>query len=137
MHRCLQVLDIFHNILEFACVEIWNEHDPYHGHHACYSSNPILAALARTCRSFLEPALDIMWRNQLTLAPLVGTLPADAIQERIECTSPLLEYHYLVSAHRQILLTPMLMRYHALFLILDYYAPSSKIGLGEVRLLRC
>ena len=114
MHRCLELLDIFYNILEFACVEIWDDNDPYQGHHACYSSNPILAALARTCRTFLEPTLDIMWRNQLTLAPLIGTLPADAIHERIECPFSSLQYHYLVSTHRQIQSDPMFICNHPL-----------------------
>ncbi|KAI9061388.1 hypothetical protein FKP32DRAFT_948570 [Trametes sanguinea] len=34
-------------------------------------------ALALTCRAFLEPALDQLWRRQLTLFNLVRTLPSD------------------------------------------------------------
>ncbi|KAI0364002.1 hypothetical protein BV20DRAFT_1061451 [Pilatotrama ljubarskyi] len=35
-------------------------------------------ALALTCRAFLEPALDQLWRRQLTLFNLVKTLPKDS-----------------------------------------------------------
>lgn len=35
-------------------------------------------ALALTCRAFLEPALDQLWRRQLTLFNLARTLPDDS-----------------------------------------------------------
>ena len=35
-------------------------------------------ALALTCRAFLEPALDQLWRRQLNLFNLLKTLPSDA-----------------------------------------------------------
>ena len=41
-----------------------------------YSS---LCQLARTTKSFTEPALDLLWRSQSSLAPLVCCLPDDAI----------------------------------------------------------
>lgn len=34
-----------------------------------------VAALARTCKLFLEPALDVLWRYQITLVPLLRCLP--------------------------------------------------------------
>ncbi|KDQ49973.1 hypothetical protein JAAARDRAFT_74445, partial [Jaapia argillacea MUCL 33604] len=35
------------------------------------------ASLARTCRSFHEPALDILWKRQYSLKPLWKCLPSD------------------------------------------------------------
>lgn len=34
-----------------------------------------LAALARTCRTFKEPALDVLWAELTNLSPLVRCLP--------------------------------------------------------------
>ncbi|KAI0740561.1 hypothetical protein C8Q76DRAFT_608386 [Earliella scabrosa] len=91
MHRCLHTPDIFNLILEFVSLLLWDD-DPYHGHDHYYSSNPVLAALARTCRTFLEPTLDVMWRSQLTVGPLVRTLPSDAIQEEVRIVGPVSIY---------------------------------------------
>lgn len=52
----------------------------------CYSPRPTsrqrasratadLAALARTCRTFKEPALDVLWTELVNLAPLARCLP--------------------------------------------------------------
>ena len=35
-------------------------------------------SFALTCKSFLEPALNLLWRKQLTLFNLIKTLPEDA-----------------------------------------------------------
>ena len=91
MHRCLHTPDIFNLILEFVSLLLWDD-DPYHGHDHYYSSNPVLAALARTCRTFLEPTLDVLWRSQLTVGPLVRTLPSDAIQEEVRIVGPVSIY---------------------------------------------
>jgi hypothetical protein len=39
----------------------------------------MLARLARTTTRFTDPALDLLWHSQTSLAPLVCSLPADAI----------------------------------------------------------
>ncbi|KAJ7622917.1 hypothetical protein DFH06DRAFT_1231283 [Mycena polygramma] len=41
-----------------------------------------LAALARTCRTFQEPALDLLWREQTTLANMLRCLPSYLWQEK-------------------------------------------------------
>jgi hypothetical protein len=38
-------------------------------------SRPTLAALARTCRTFKEPALDLLWENITGFKPLFSCLP--------------------------------------------------------------
>jgi hypothetical protein len=38
-------------------------------------SRATLAALARTCRTFEEPALDTLWRNIDGLKPIVSCMP--------------------------------------------------------------
>ncbi|KAI0692313.1 hypothetical protein C8T65DRAFT_610798 [Cerioporus squamosus] len=78
MHHCLLIPEIYNRILDFVSVTLWGEMVIFVGYNQVYYSNPILAALARTCRAFLEPTLDVLWRNQLTLGPLVLTLPEDA-----------------------------------------------------------
>ncbi|KAJ7226753.1 hypothetical protein GGX14DRAFT_488260, partial [Mycena pura] len=48
---------------------------------------PDLAALARTCKIFKEPALDALWRSQHTLDNILRLLPSNAwshIIRRIE-----------------------------------------------------
>ncbi|KAF8429864.1 hypothetical protein L210DRAFT_800958, partial [Boletus edulis BED1] len=36
---------------------------------------PTLASLARTCRAFKEPALNLLWEEMLNLSPLAQCLP--------------------------------------------------------------
>ncbi|OJA13359.1 hypothetical protein AZE42_04502 [Rhizopogon vesiculosus] len=38
-------------------------------------NNSTIAALARTCRAFKEPALDVLWKNMDRLKPLISCLP--------------------------------------------------------------
>ncbi|KAG8213578.1 hypothetical protein J3R82DRAFT_10245 [Butyriboletus roseoflavus] len=52
----------------------------------CYPPNPIsrqrtsratadLAALARTCRTFKDPALDVLWTELVNLSPFARCIP--------------------------------------------------------------
>ncbi|EGN94131.1 hypothetical protein SERLA73DRAFT_188726 [Serpula lacrymans var. lacrymans S7.3] len=63
MHSCLCITEILEEIFEHAFA-------------AKYGSST-LAVLARTCRVFSEPALDILWRKQTSLIPLLKCLPQD------------------------------------------------------------
>ena len=69
MHHALHIGEILFNVF---------------GH--CYYTNPSqaversrstadLAALARTCRTFKEPALDVLWSELIDLSPLAFCLP--------------------------------------------------------------
>ncbi|KAJ7605660.1 hypothetical protein FB45DRAFT_1141058 [Roridomyces roridus] len=40
-----------------------------------------LCALARTCRAFSEPALDLLWKEQASLVPLLKCLPSGTWQD--------------------------------------------------------
>jgi hypothetical protein len=40
--------------------------------------------LAITCRAFQEPAMDVLWRVQMSLVPLVKCLPTDLWEETLE-----------------------------------------------------
>ncbi|TFK32394.1 hypothetical protein BDQ12DRAFT_502547 [Crucibulum laeve] len=64
MHSCLMTEDILVTILQ------WVHDDSNDGKRT-------LAILARTCKTFKEIALDILWREIPNLAPLVRTLPVD------------------------------------------------------------
>ena len=57
MHHALEIQEILSNI--FGC---------------CYPSD--LPSLARTCRAFKEPALDVLWEELVNLSPLAQCLPA-------------------------------------------------------------
>lgn len=60
MHRCLSVLDILLTVFEDAVI------------------SPIdLARIATTCRTFSEPALDILWRDPGDIAAILGTMAPD------------------------------------------------------------
>jgi F-box-like len=43
-----------------------------------------LKALARTCRTFHEPALDVLWEHQDDFLTLLKTMPSDLWEERQE-----------------------------------------------------
>ncbi|KAI0644865.1 hypothetical protein C8Q79DRAFT_736818 [Trametes meyenii] len=81
MHPCLLSPDIFLHILDFLMVQ--HSPDFYAGYNQPLYKNCAVARLARTCRAFLEPCLDMLWRQQWTLGPLVMTLPRDAYIEEI------------------------------------------------------
>ncbi|KAI0333237.1 hypothetical protein GY45DRAFT_322628 [Cubamyces sp. BRFM 1775] len=91
MHRCLLNTDVFRRILDFVEVELPDSF--YAGYHLRPSKNATLNHLARTCRVFLEPSLNALWKNQLTLGPLVQTLPSDAYEEVVVRTPAITEYH--------------------------------------------
>ena len=82
MHRCLLFPGIYSHILEFANLHFADD-NPMHSYHQFGDTNPTLAALARTCKVFLEPTLNILWRTQYTLAPIIRALPQSAWWEEI------------------------------------------------------
>ncbi|KAF8142030.1 hypothetical protein EV363DRAFT_1150353 [Boletus edulis] len=60
MHHALQLQEILLNIF---------------GHHYPGLDTSDLAALARTCRAFKEPALDVLWEDLNDLSPLLRCVP--------------------------------------------------------------
>ncbi|KAG1757081.1 hypothetical protein EDB19DRAFT_2033285 [Suillus lakei] len=46
------------------------------------SSRATLAALARTCRKFKEPALDILWKDITGFTPLISCLPGGVTKKK-------------------------------------------------------
>ncbi|TFK34789.1 hypothetical protein BDQ12DRAFT_656491 [Crucibulum laeve] len=70
MHRCLSIPEIIHLI----CDEISNKK----------KANSSLLALAYTCRTFLEPALNLVWYELENIVPLVKCLSDDVWEERGE-----------------------------------------------------
>lgn len=71
MHHCLGVLDIVRNVFQLVYDESGN-------------GPKNVAVLAITCRAFKDPALDVLWRTMLTLAPLIMCLPEDAWEIKVE-----------------------------------------------------
>jgi hypothetical protein len=68
MHRCLAIQDILRLIFE--------SFDPHNS-----DDNYSLVALAFTCHTFEEPALDYLWHTQTSLRPLLKCLPQDMWEE--------------------------------------------------------
>ncbi|KAK6988189.1 hypothetical protein R3P38DRAFT_2660923 [Favolaschia claudopus] len=66
MHRCLSVLEI----LELICSHLDGR-----------QRRPALAALARTCQSFSDPALCVLWQKHSSLAPFLKLMPTDLIRQ--------------------------------------------------------
>ncbi|KAJ7162670.1 hypothetical protein C8R43DRAFT_1233315 [Mycena crocata] len=64
MHRALKILEI----MEAVCCEV--------------PGGRALAALASTCKTFQDPALDVLWRTQDSIIPLLGCMPDDLFNER-------------------------------------------------------
>ncbi|KAF8555280.1 hypothetical protein OG21DRAFT_1483954 [Imleria badia] len=63
MHHALQIQEILLNVFGYCRLPTWSR----------TTSN--LPALARTCRAFKEPALDVLWENLLDPSPLARCLP--------------------------------------------------------------
>ena len=82
MHPCLLSIDIFSNILDHVLTLV-QEVDPFGSSNMYAPGNPTLASLARTCKAFMEPTLDALWRSQVTLAPLVQTFPEDVWSQKL------------------------------------------------------
>ena len=80
MHTIFSIPDVFLNILDFVNLQVHNK-DPFHGYHELCYHNPTLAALAVTCKAFMEPTLNVLWKSQRGLGPLVRTLPTDLWEE--------------------------------------------------------
>ena len=81
MHPCLLSLDIFSNILDHALTLV-QDVDPFRSSNMYVPGNPTLASLARTCKAFMEPTLDTLWRSQVNLVPLVQTFPEDVWSQK-------------------------------------------------------
>ncbi|OBZ67193.1 hypothetical protein A0H81_12877 [Grifola frondosa] len=73
MHQALETKDIFILIIESLQINADDENDEKEWGRS-------LAALARTCRTFHEPALDALWCSQPHLVNLVKCIPQKAWQ---------------------------------------------------------
>ena len=73
VHECLRVPELFGLVCE-ALQQDWALS------HQRYSRSPTLAVLARTCRDFEGPALDVLWREVSGLRPLLCTMPSDLFE---------------------------------------------------------
>ncbi|KAI0359303.1 hypothetical protein OH77DRAFT_1447365 [Trametes cingulata] len=81
VHRGLLLPDVFNHVLDYLLV--FPQDAFYAGPQELQDTNPSIACLARTCRDFLEPSLNALWRHQRTLVPLIRTLPSNAYKETI------------------------------------------------------
>ncbi|KAH6904179.1 hypothetical protein BKA70DRAFT_540232 [Coprinopsis sp. MPI-PUGE-AT-0042] len=67
MHNCLQVQDIVHG----TCAQL-RDLEP--------STRPTtMAALARTCKGFYEPAIRVLWREIPGLSPIASLFPEEKV----------------------------------------------------------
>ena len=76
MHRALEIQEILSNIFSHCSYSEQLDDKPYplNVHHRGKAALD-LAALARTCHAFKDPALDALWRDLIDLSPLVRCLP--------------------------------------------------------------
>ncbi|OAX35898.1 hypothetical protein K503DRAFT_339368 [Rhizopogon vinicolor AM-OR11-026] len=63
MHRALFVLEVLREIFLHIPLHCWRSRS---------DSRKSLAALARTCRTFYDPAMDLLWADMDKLEPLLG-----------------------------------------------------------------
>ncbi|KII86170.1 hypothetical protein PLICRDRAFT_700291 [Plicaturopsis crispa FD-325 SS-3] len=66
MHHCLQISEILSQVCGAASLDVDGT-----------VRRVDLARLARTCRAFRDPALDVLWHTLPSLDPLIRTLPTD------------------------------------------------------------
>ncbi|KAF8552009.1 hypothetical protein OG21DRAFT_1466366 [Imleria badia] len=74
MHHALCIEEILLHIFSY-CYTHWRRWPSRPPGRQCWYANVHLAALARTCRAFKEPALDMIWDDLNDLTPLVRCLP--------------------------------------------------------------
>lgn len=67
MHRCLEVEDVVYLILMQCCGQ---------------RDRKSVTRLARTCRAFYEPAMDVIWRKLDSLGPLLECMPKTLICDK-------------------------------------------------------
>lgn len=79
MHHCLYLEEILRVIFDYVDA---HEYDPVRFIVIRRkAASEALAALARTCRTFQGPALDVLWREIPSLFVLIGYLmPLDIIK---------------------------------------------------------
>lgn len=65
MPQCLEIPEILFHILDHVYLSDKGRSD--------------LARLARTCKLFSSPALDVLWRVQTSLFPLMNTFPPELL----------------------------------------------------------
>ncbi|KAI6115152.1 hypothetical protein EDD16DRAFT_1892797 [Pisolithus croceorrhizus] len=70
MHPCLRIAEILDLIISFMVDE--RIHKPGE---VCGIRHQDIERLARTCKAFRDPALDVLWRTQPSLSPLIMCLP--------------------------------------------------------------
>jgi len=71
IHQCLLVHELFGLVCEVLT-----------------QRRTTLASLARTCRAFEGPALDVLWRNIEGLRPLLCTMPSDLFEMKAKDGHP-------------------------------------------------
>jgi hypothetical protein len=69
MHKCLLVQEILYRVVS----DVEN-----------FGNKRSLSNLSLTCKRFLEPALDELWRTQANLIPLAKCFPPDSWNIREE-----------------------------------------------------
>jgi hypothetical protein len=74
MHKCLLISEIVTRV----CLGLCCDSDSYYGRQYAGS----LAAFAITCRAISEPALDVLWHTQYSIAPLLRCMSSDLWEER-------------------------------------------------------
>ncbi|KAH7924042.1 hypothetical protein BV22DRAFT_541174 [Leucogyrophana mollusca] len=75
MHRCLHITHILYDIAS----NIYGHVDPLSTKNlpGLRQARADLASLARTCRTFRDPALDVLWSFLTSFHPLIRCLPQD------------------------------------------------------------
>ena len=71
VHRCLLVPELF----SLVCEVLTHDYEM-----RLSQPSATLAPLARTCRAFEGPALDVLWRKIEGLPPLLCTMPSDLFE---------------------------------------------------------
>ncbi|KAG6810990.1 hypothetical protein H0H92_009530 [Tricholoma furcatifolium] len=74
MHRCLQIPEILNSIFSQII-----DTKPTEDRWVQFPGSIALVNIALTCRSFKEPALNVLWRSILGLDPILRCLPSDAV----------------------------------------------------------
>ncbi|OAX31738.1 hypothetical protein K503DRAFT_703255, partial [Rhizopogon vinicolor AM-OR11-026] len=61
-----------------------------------------IAALARTCRAFKEPALDVLWKNMDGLGPLVSCLPENVKLDVLNSDPNVISWIFLIHVEQSL-----------------------------------
>ncbi len=89
MHRCLCISELVAKIADHLILRYSNGQPAQlaTGIRGQIAGGASCSAMARTCKSFYEPAMDVLWSYLIDFLPLICCFPSDVVSNWVRETS--------------------------------------------------